>query len=64
MKKCPLCDGLGKVDDNRKRPLKENRKLAYKMRKLGFSYWDITKALGYKSPRSAYQLIKSYKKSL
>jgi hypothetical protein len=53
--KCPLCEGEGKVEKNvlRNRAWIKERKLkAIKMRKLGFTYTEIMKALGYKSPRS------------
>ena len=50
--KCPLCNGSGITEPQQKRTAEEKRKLAVKMRGLGFSFREIMNALGYKSPNS------------
>lgn len=50
--KCPCCNGIGKVDKSTLTDRPKRREMARNMRKLGFTFAVIMKALGYKSPRS------------
>jgi len=49
---CPCCKGLGSIDKTTFTDKPKRREMARKMRKLGFTYTAIMKALDYKSPRS------------
>ena len=59
--KCPLCKGEGKTVSREQRTAEEKRKLAVKLRKLGFSFREIQNALGYKSPNSVSKALKGLK---
>jgi len=59
--KCPLCNGSGITEPQQKRTAEEKRKLAVKMRGLGFSFREIMNALGYKSPNSVSKALKKQK---
>lgn len=50
--KCFICNGTNKIIIPEARNKKECKRKAIKMRELGFSYGEIMRALGYKSPRS------------
>lgn len=61
--KCPICEGAGTL----KKPklnvseieLKENATIILK--KAGFSYREIMRLVGYKSPRSIQNILKKQK---
>lgn len=55
--KCPLCTGSGEIKSHQKRSLEWKTKKAQQLRKLGFTYREITQALGYKSYRSIQQCL-------
>lgn len=50
--KCPCCNGTGNINKVMLTDKPKRREMARKMRKLGFTYTAIMKALDYKSPRS------------
>lgn len=50
--KCPCCKGKGSVEKADIIDKPKRREMARKMRKLGFTYESIMRALEYKSPRS------------
>lgn len=49
--KCPIC-GIGKINKEVITDKPKCREMARRMRKLGFTYEVIMKALDWKSPRS------------
>ena len=49
--KCPIC-GIGEINKELITDKPARREMARKMRKLGFTYEVIMKALNWKSPRS------------
>ncbi len=60
--KCFICNGTNKIIIPEVRDREECKRKAIKMRDMGFSYSEIMRALGYKSPRSvALQLNKKEK---
>ena len=59
---CPVCNGMGEIEKPRpRRSLDWKVKKAGELRELGLTYHEIKDALGYKSPRSAHELVKKYK---
>lgn len=50
--KCKVCNGTGKISKHFLPDRVRRRKQARDLRKLGFRYLEIMRALGYKSPRS------------
>lgn len=56
--KCPCCNGQGKIDKSSLTDKPKRREMARKMRKLGFTFIVIMKALNYKSPRSVSLALK------
>lgn len=59
--KCPLCNGEGTAVPRETRTADEKRRLAVKLRKMGFSFREIQNALGYKSPNSVSKALKGLK---
>ena len=55
---CPCCNGVGKIEKKSIIDRKLRRHKARQLRKLGFTYVEIMKAVGYKSPRSVALAIK------
>jgi len=57
--KCPMCEGCGEIDAPlfRQKLMKEKEITAKRMRKQGYSMREIMEAMGYKSPRSIFQLL-------
>lgn len=58
-KKCPLCNGCGKVEvpTGRKPVSEENEAYAKAMREAGYTIRKIAKTLGYKHPGSISHLL-------
>lgn len=56
-KKCPLCNGCGKIEVQVKTAPVELEKAAKNMRKEGFTIRQIAKVLGYKHPGSISHLL-------
>jgi len=50
--KCFICNGTNKIIVPKVRNKEECKRKARMMRDMGFTYHEIMKALGYKSPRS------------
>lgn len=57
--KCFICNGTNRVIIPEVRDKEECKRKAIKMRELGFSYSEIMRALGYKSPRSVAIQLKN-----
>lgn len=56
-KKCPLCNGCGKIEVEVKPAVSELQKAAQRMKKDGFTIRQIAKALGKKHPGSISHLL-------
>jgi len=54
--KCPRCKGTGKIG-TKKLEIKKNITAAKFLYKRGYTYSEIAKRLGYKSKRSAWNLL-------
>jgi len=50
--KCFICNGTNKIIVPKRRNIEECKRKAIALREMGFTYEEIMKALGYKSPRS------------
>ena len=57
--KCPMCNGCGELEQPlfRQKLMQEKKQTALRMREQGYSIREIMTAMGYKSPRSFYQII-------
>lgn len=64
---CPVCNGTGEFILPAKMEIDSfevKAKLAIGLREKGYSYRQIQKALGYKSPRSISYIIEKNKKTV
>jgi len=58
MIECPICKGKGKIENPFHRYIVK-RIMAKMLRKQGYSYRQIMRFLGYKSPRSIQVMLKN-----
>jgi len=56
--KCFICNGTNKIVIRKVRDKQECKRKAQMLRDLGFTYEEIMRALGYKSPRSVFLQLK------
>jgi len=62
---CPICGGTGKIEDPRILDVDRvevKREIVHKLHEKGHSLRQIQRALGYKSVRSVYLILKDHGK--